>query len=357
VDYVEKNATNPVLEFLGQKPYEHRVALVPWKFPPQFGLFRDIYTIEWAQHQMPCYDIQSLDVIQEPRMPSDKAAFEGALNGDGTTTNYYPRRWVLTNTRYLLGPAPYLDVLNQELDPVQRRFRIAGSFDLGPRPGIGQPQRYEEITAYPNTNRTGQYAVFDFAGALPRAKLYTQWRVSTNDPAILQRWTTAILKRLPAEWGNPYAGLSLTDLATLKEVTAPSFDPAQTVLLSAPIPQTAVSTATNPNPESVAYASYTPKDIRLKTQAAAPTVLLLNDKYDPSWKVSVDGQRAELLRCNFLMRGVALPAGSHEVEFQFQPNLPALYPSLIALAVGVLLTALVFLPRPTKRLGGNARRR
>ena len=28
------------------------------------------------------------------------------------------RRWQLTNTRYLLGPAGFLDVLNEQLDPL-----------------------------------------------------------------------------------------------------------------------------------------------------------------------------------------------------------------------------------------------
>ena len=57
-------------------------------------------------------------------------------------------------------------------------------------------------------------------------------------------------------------------------------------------------------------------------------VLLLNDKYDPSWQVRVDGKPAELLRCNFLMRGVQLSAGPHTVEFLFKPDVGMLYVSL-----------------------------
>jgi uncharacterized membrane protein YfhO len=74
------------------------------------------------------------------------------------------------------------------------------------------------------------------------------------------------------------------------------------------------------------------------------SVLLLNDKYDPSWHVSVDGKPAELLRCNFIMRGVYLPPGSHTVEFRFTlPNKP-LYVTITAMVVGVfLLGLLIFL--------------
>ena len=66
---------------------------------------------------------------------------------------------MLTNTRYLLGPAGFLDVMNQQLDPVQHRFRIVQRFEVMAKPGIGQPTRLEELTAVPNEN--GNYALFE----------------------------------------------------------------------------------------------------------------------------------------------------------------------------------------------------
>jgi len=57
--------------------------------------------------------------------------------------------------------------------------------------------------------------------------------------------------------------------------------------------------------------------------------------------VTVDGKPAELLRSNFIMRGVHLPAGPHEVVFQFSlPNKP-LYVTLAAIATGIFLTGLL----------------
>ena len=56
------------------------------------------------------------------------------------------------------------------------------------------------------------------------------------------------------------------------------------------------------------------------------------------WQVFVDGQPAELLRCNFIMRGVFLQPGPHTVEFKFViPNGP-LYVSLAAIFLGILLS-------------------
>jgi hypothetical protein len=89
-----------------------------------------------------------------------------------------------------LGPADYLGFLNQQVDAGQQRFRIAERFQIVPKPGIERPMRLDELTAVPATN--GPFALFEFTGALPRAKLYTNWQVLTNDQA---RWSDWLIPR------------------------------------------------------------------------------------------------------------------------------------------------------------------
>ena len=307
-DYPQKYATNPIIEQLRDKPYEHRVARLPFPSPPQLALFGDLYRIEWAQHHFLYYNIQSLDIIQMPRMPADLLAFETALGFDGASNKLYliARRWALTNTRYLLGPAGYVDALNRDLDPLQHRFRTATRFDVVPKEGVTQPIRLDELTALPNPE--GQYALIEFTGALPRARLYTNWQVSTNDRTVLE------------------------------QLVSPSFDPDKSVLVTGGI---AAPAGTNSAGGTVRFASYAPTDIVLKTEAAAPTVLLLNDRYDADWKVFVDGKPAPLLHCNYIMRGVGLQEGTHQVEFRFQPPLSGFYISLAATGLAVLLCGLL----------------
>jgi hypothetical protein len=310
-DYKQKYASNPAIDFLKEKPYEHRV--IGLHVPEQFQLFDELYRIEWAQQLFPYYNIQSLDIVQMPRMPADLEAFESALAPRGSSDAAYliGRRWQLTNTRYMLGPAVFLDSLNGQIDPVQRRFRIVQRFDIVPKPGIDQPTELEELTAVNSDD--GAYALFEFAGALPRAKLYADWQVSTNDAVTLQM------------------------------LASPDFDPQQTVLVSEPLPTAPEST--NQNSGTVDFKSYAPNDIVFNAQAGAPSVLLLNDKFDPHWRVSVDGKPAELLRCNYIMRGVYLTAGAHAVEFRFKLQDGPLYISLAAIAVGILLCGCLLLGR------------
>lgn len=309
------NSTNPIINLLRDQPYEHRVAMLRYHAPEHMPAYDDqfegLYNIEWSQQLFTYYNIQSLDIIQMSRMPEDLAAYHEALTPQGTPDSAYlvTRRWELTNTRYLLGPAGFLDPLNSQLDPVQRRFRIIARFDVQPKPGVDQVTTFEELTAVPSNN--GACALFEFTGALPRARLYSSWEVSTNGSM------------------------------TLRTLVSTNFDPWKSVLVSEPLPTSPAANATNENTGTVEFKSYTPADIQLTTQASVPSVLLLNDKYDPNWHVLVDGKPAPLLHCNFIMRGVYVTPGAHLVEFRFSLPLGPLYVSLSAIGVGILLCGLL----------------
>jgi hypothetical protein len=307
-DYEYKYASNSVIDFLKDKPYEQRVARLPFRSPPQFAIFDQMYGIEWAQHHFYYYDIQSLDIVQMSREPVVFREFEGALRFDGTsnTISRVTRRWELTNTRYLLGPVGFQEVLNTQLDSQKQRFRTALRFNIERKPEALAVDGTEDFTAVTNAN--GDYAVFEFTGALPRAGLYAKWEVSTNDQA------------------------------TLGTLVDPAFNPAETVLVAQ---ATQSAPGTNTVAGTVEFKSYAPTHIVLNADAKTPCVLLLNDRYDPDWKVVVDGKPARLLRCNFIMRGVELAPGTHTIEFLFRPSLKAFYFSAVVMIVGVLLAGML----------------
>src|SRR5258707_11966727 len=97
------------------------------------------------------------------RVSEDWAAFEAGMHGDGSP-QLITRRWQLTNTRYIIGPAAFVEALNQQIDPVQRRFRIALAFDIGLKPGVPRfTGRLEELTAVPKPD--GQCALIEFTGS------------------------------------------------------------------------------------------------------------------------------------------------------------------------------------------------
>lgn len=306
-DAARKYATNPIIDELRDRPFEHRVALVPFTPPPQEAFFNTLYQVGWLPHLFSFYNIQALDLVQMPRLTEDLDAFEKAFNphSDFDLSHLVTRLWQLTNTRYLLGPARFEGPLNHRFDLANRPLHIIDRFSVRARPGIYRPDSVDDVTA--ERDPSGPYAIFEFTEALPRAKLYSTWVVNTNANA------------------------------TLALLTSPSFDPLQTVLVGRDLPPTVPVYGTNQNTGSVDFVSYDPKHITLKSHSPAPSILLLNDHFDPHWTVRVDGALRTLLRCNYLMRGVYLEAGDHTIDFHFRPPRGPLYISLAALAIGLSL--------------------
>ena len=250
-----------------------------------------------------------------PREPEDLVAFERKLFPTSSADLYrIGRQWRLTNTRYLLGSAAFLDLLNQYFDPQLRGFRIAERFNIVLKPDVTQFTKLEDLTAVQSTN--GPFALFELTSAMPRTKLYSTWQVTTNDQAALD------------------------------QLASPGFDPEKHLLVSSEI--AAGAAATNQDPGDVKFISYAPKDIILNATPNVPSVLLLNDRFDPNWKVFVDGSQKTLIRCNYIMRGVQLPAGNHRVEFRFEPPVKAFYVSMAAVALSLLFCGLLLLPSSPK---------
>jgi hypothetical protein len=78
--------------------------------------------------------------------------------------------------------------------------------------------------------------------------------------------------------------------------------------------------------QSAERATFTPAVVKqdfgdrvlIETDVAQPGYLVLADLMHPGWRVNVDQQPAEILTANLGLRGVAVPAGKHLVEFQFE---------------------------------------
>jgi len=310
-------STNPILNFLRDKYYEHRVMELP-PGPEGSQNFHNLYTIEWNQHQFPYYNIQSLEPWQRPRVDTLTETYEKTVYNRGVEG--LARELELTDTRYLLGPVGYFQDLNTRLDPVQHRFRILQRFSVQPKPGISQPIQYSDVTAVPDTN--GDSALYEFTGALPRAKLYSNWLVNTNDQ---------------------------TTLATLIN---PDFDPAKTLLVSTPSAGVA-PVATNDNAGTVEFKSYTSTKVTFTANTPTPAILLWNDKYDPTWSAAVDGQPTPLLRCNYIMRGVYLKPGAHVITLEYAVPHKPLFVTVTAFGVALLLAG--FLLVSGRRPTGGAR--
>ena len=88
-----------------------------------------------------------------------------------------------------------------------------------------------------------------------------------------------------------------------------------------------------------------PERVVVTASADAPAWLVLTDTWFPGWTARVDGAAVPIARANHAFRAVALPAGTHRVEFTFRPRGLVTGAGVSVLALGVVGALLLRRPR------------
>jgi len=61
--------------------------------------------------------------------------------------------------------------------------------------------------------------------------------------------------------------------------------------------------------------------IRYEYNAATPQFAVFSEiYYDKGWNAYIDGNKSDYVRVNYVLRGMSLPAGKHNIEFIFEPE-------------------------------------
>jgi hypothetical protein len=315
-NYKEKMSPNPMVDLLKREPWEHRVNSRTW---PAGGYMTQSLTMPchwWIENDYPFNDIESLEIDQAPRMASlDSDYLNRFILTSDKDLSPMTRLWRLTNTRYLVAGPEWEGPLNQFGEP-KNSFRAVMRLNLVYKPGIDQPEDPGDMTLQTNSNGP-PVVLYEFTAALPRAKLYANWKV-------------------------------VDDRAALQLLSSPTFDPTKTVLVATNTPLSQASGSPEADPGTVKITQYQSKDLIMEADAKTPAVLLLNDKTDAAWNVLVDQKPAPFLRCNHIMQGTYVPAGQHRIEFRYEPSMKMLYISLTAFGVGILLAGFVIFTHLTR---------
>ena len=94
-------------------------------------------------------------------------------------------------------------------------------------------------------------------------------------------------------------------------------------------------------------------DVAVDVDTPGPALLRLADLWYPDWVARVDGRPAAVLRADYLLRAVPVPAGRHRVEFRFES--PAMRRGLqLSIASLVAILALFAIAWATRRRGAGA---
>lgn len=66
--------------------------------------------------------------------------------------------------------------------------------------------------------------------------------------------------------------------------------------------------------------AYNPSNMQYKSVSKTKQLAVFSEIYYPAgWNCYIDGKATEALRANYILRGVVVPAGSHKIEWKFEP--------------------------------------
>ncbi len=98
-----------------------------------------------------------------------------------------------------------------------------------------------------------------------------------------------------------------------------------------------------PGQETVKIVEYQANRIILEVKLESPGFLTMSEVYSPAWEATVDGVPQKILRANYFMRALPLPAGQHKVVMRYNAGAVKIGLSITFIGALVCLLALYFL--------------
>jgi hypothetical protein len=267
----ELTATNPLLEALRSEGDTVRVG-VPTDDP--------MLKQNLLQNQFAAMNISCLDISAASRIPDALNTFFQTLDNDQA------RLWFLAGVKNIAVSQQALPQMEQ--DPgVAANIDHADGYTLAP---TGSPD-------LPSHALIGMKDYLAKATLAPRAEFF---------PA-----DEALLKRLKDPAWNPRESVLING----KAGAAPA---ASQLKLKTPKRETTLNLpGVAPAACQLELKTYTPMEIEIKAQSANGGYVLINDQYDPDWQARVNGHDAPLLRADYILRAVQVPAGDSTITMHY----------------------------------------
>lgn len=174
-----------------------------------------------------------------------------------------------------------------------------------------------KVTLFDTLNRVSYPLGFNAGDLLPRIDVH-RWHTVFDQDGVFIFENQRVLARA---WlvGEAVSVDADEALRQIRGEGERRFDPERTALLEVPrneLPQLPGGLVASSSRAQVV--SYSANRVLVKTDAPTATVLILSEMFYPGWDATVDGKPEPLLVTDYLLRGVAVPAGQHEIEMRYR---------------------------------------
>lgn len=95
------------------------------------------------------------------------------------------------------------------------------------------------------------------------------------------------------------------------------------------------------NSGTVTLTSYEPNELKYDVSSQKGGIIVFSEIYYPGWTATVDGQETEIGRVDYVLRALAVKAGSHKVVLTFKPKSIAVTEAIAYTALALLVVAVL----------------
>jgi hypothetical protein len=141
---------------------------------------------------------------------------------------------------------------------------------------------------------------------IPSQQQRNQYQVQRNDSAMGACWFVKEVKFV----NGPVEEMKALD----------HFNPAQTAFVDNSFKSLVSLTPTTDTAAKITLVNYDNDDIKYSSSSNTNQFAVLSDIYYPSgWNAYIDGRKTDYVKTNYVLRGLSVPAGNHNIEFKFEP--------------------------------------
>ena len=122
---------------------------------------------------------------------------------------------------------------------------------------------------------------------------------------------------LPKAFFVDSVALASTPQAAVDKLNSASFNPGEWAIVESDQKPTVQADSK----ASVQVTSYQANEIVLQSERSTPGFMVLSEIWYPAgWEATIDDESTKIYKTNFVLRGLKVPAGQHQITLRFEPN-------------------------------------
>jgi hypothetical protein len=98
-----------------------------------------------------------------------------------------------------------------------------------------------------------------------------------------------------------------------------TFNPSDTAIVDQSFKAAVTAYTPADSSASIKMTTFDNDAITYKSISSSPHVAVFSEIYYKDWKAYIDGKPADYFKTNYVLRGMVIPAGNHNIEFKFEP--------------------------------------